>query len=113
MGAVTLVRWLLNDRRPKEGQGCGAPSPPLTSMEKEPPGRLGNKTAAEGITALAELSEDAVEAYMPYWAALGHLLLAEGRTQEARAALTRAAGLTEDTAVKRFLLAKAHIATAI
>ncbi len=49
------------------------------------------------------------DAYQPYWAVLGHVLLALGpaRREEARSALERAAGLAEDPAVRAFLLAKA------
>ncbi len=58
-------------------------------MEKEPTGRLGNNAAAEGLAALAQLSEGAVKAYQPSGVALEHLLLAEGRNQAPRAALTK------------------------
>lgn len=46
----------------------------------------------------------AVRDYQPYWAARADLLVRIGRTAEAREAYTLALGLSEDPAVKRFLL---------
>jgi RNA polymerase sigma-70 factor (ECF subfamily) len=53
---------------------------------------------------LEELDSAAVAAYQPYWAVRAHLLRLEGRAAEATAAYDRAIGLTEDPAVRQFLL---------
>lgn len=42
--------------------------------------------------------------YQPYWSARAHLLALLGRQADARAAYLRAAGLTEDDGVRRWLL---------
>jgi len=55
---------------------------------------------------LDELAEAAVATYQPYWAVRAHLLARAGRTVEAAAAYAQAIGLTEDPAVRAFLLAK-------
>ena len=41
--------------------------------------------------------------YQPYWAARGHLFAAAGRKDEAHEALTVAAGLSTDPAVRQYL----------
>jgi RNA polymerase sigma-70 factor (ECF subfamily) len=46
----------------------------------------------------------AADDYQPAWALRGHLLRRLGREDDARAALSRAAGLSEDPAVRAFLL---------
>lgn len=57
--------------------------------------------------ALAEIEPLAADrrmlAYQPYWAARGHLLAAASRIAEAREALTLAAGLSADPAVRQYL----------
>jgi RNA polymerase sigma-70 factor (ECF subfamily) len=57
-----------------------------------------------GLTALKQIPLAAVAGYQPYWALAGHLLGQLGRLSEARAALEQAAGLSEDPAVRAFLL---------
>ncbi|HZO54960.1 MAG TPA: hypothetical protein VFB63_19795, partial [Bryobacteraceae bacterium] len=42
--------------------------------------------------------------YQPYWAARGHLLRTNGSEEEARAAFTRAASLTDDPALRAYLM---------
>jgi len=59
-----------------------------------------------GLALLDELAEAAVATYQPYWAVRAHLLARAGRTVEAAAAYAQAIGLTEDPAVRAFLLAK-------
>jgi RNA polymerase sigma-70 factor (ECF subfamily) len=44
--------------------------------------------------------------YQPYWAARGHLLARVGQAAEARDALTVAAGLSTDDAVRDYLLGR-------
>ncbi|MFW6078378.1 MAG: RNA polymerase sigma factor [Gemmatimonadota bacterium] len=56
------------------------------------------------LDALDALDETAVATYQPYWAVRGHLLRLLDRGPEATAAYDRAIGLTEDPAVRRFLL---------
>jgi predicted RNA polymerase sigma factor len=53
---------------------------------------------------LDEIDKDDVSGYQPYWAARAHLLHRLGKTTEAAEAFDRAIGLTEDPAVRQFLL---------
>jgi predicted RNA polymerase sigma factor len=57
-----------------------------------------------GLAVLDGIDLKAVSGYQPYWAVRGHLLQRLGRTPEAKDAYDRAIGLTEDPAVKKFLL---------
>jgi RNA polymerase sigma-70 factor (ECF subfamily) len=60
---------------------------------------------AAALDALEPLAKDPrVKDYQPYWAARGHLLDRAGRKPEAQEALTVAAGLSPDDAVRRYLL---------
>lgn len=56
--------------------------------------------------ALLDAMAEAAEGYQPFWAARAHLLAAAGRGADAAAAYARAAGLTDDAAVRAFLLAR-------
>ena len=62
------------------------------------------KGAEEGLAALDGIDADAISAYQPYWAVRAHLLQRLGKTPEALDAFDRAIGLTEDPAVRQFLL---------
>ena len=62
--------------------------------------------ADAGLAALDTIPADAVVAYQPYWALGGHLLKVLGRNAQAREAYDRAIGLSEDAAVREFLLAR-------
>ncbi|HZF02983.1 MAG TPA: DUF6596 domain-containing protein [Patescibacteria group bacterium] len=62
--------------------------------------------ADAGLAALDTIPADAVAAYQPYWALGGHLLKVLGRNAQAREAYDRAIGLSEDAAVREFLLAR-------
>ncbi|MCG8440569.1 MAG: RNA polymerase subunit sigma-24 [Caulobacterales bacterium] len=64
-----------------------------------------------GLAALDEIPEKRVAAYQPYWATRAHLLSLAGRKDDARAAYDRAVGLSEDPAVRAFLLKKAGALT--
>jgi RNA polymerase sigma-70 factor (ECF subfamily) len=57
-----------------------------------------------GLAVLDGIDLKAVSGYQPYWAVRAHLLQRLGRTPEAKDASDRAIGLTEDPAVKEFLL---------
>jgi predicted RNA polymerase sigma factor len=59
---------------------------------------------ADGLALLDALGIPAVATYQPYWAVRAHLLRSLDRVSEAAAAYDRAIGLTEDPAVRRFLL---------
>jgi predicted RNA polymerase sigma factor len=59
-----------------------------------------------GLAVLDAIDPDAVSGYQPYWAVRAHLLHRLGRTREASDAYDRATGLTEDPAVRAFLLLK-------
>jgi predicted RNA polymerase sigma factor len=58
----------------------------------------------DGLALLDALGFPAVATYQPYWAVRAHLLRSLGRASEAAVAYDRAIGLTEDPAVRRFLL---------
>lgn len=62
------------------------------------------KGAQAGLTVLDEVDSDAVTSYQPYWAVRAHLLGELGRSREAADAFDRAIGLSEDDAVRSFLL---------
>jgi len=62
--------------------------------------------AEAGLRALDTISPDAVTTYQPCWALRGQLLKKLGRSAEARDAYDRAIGLTEEAAVRDFLLAR-------
>ena len=62
------------------------------------------KGAEPGLVALDGMDADAISAYQPYWAVRAHLLQRLGKTPEALDAFDRAIGLTEDPAVRAFLL---------
>jgi RNA polymerase sigma-70 factor, ECF subfamily len=58
---------------------------------------------AAGFAALEEIPATRIVNYQPYWAARGHLLALLKRKDEAQQAFTRAAGLTDDPALRKFL----------
>jgi RNA polymerase sigma factor (sigma-70 family) len=58
---------------------------------------------AAGFAALEELPGERVLNYQPYWAARGHLLQLLDRKEDAQKAFTRAAGLTDDPALREYL----------
>lgn len=58
---------------------------------------------ASGFGALEQIPSDHTADYQPYWAARGHLLQLLNRMDEAREALNRAAGLTDDPALREYL----------
>jgi RNA polymerase sigma-70 factor (ECF subfamily) len=60
--------------------------------------------AEAGLAALDTISSGEVDDYQPYWALRAHLLGSLGRSGPAAAAFTRAIGLSEDTAVRNFLV---------
>jgi predicted RNA polymerase sigma factor len=62
------------------------------------------KGAEEGLAALDGIDPHDISAYQPYWAVRAHLLQRLGKTPEALDAFDRAIGLTEDPAVRQFLL---------
>ncbi len=57
-----------------------------------------------GLAVLDEIVLEAVSAYQPYWAVRAHLFQRLGKASEAADAFDRAIGLTEDPAVRQFLL---------
>jgi predicted RNA polymerase sigma factor len=56
------------------------------------------------LALLDRIDAASVATYQPYWAVRAHLLQLAGRRAEARDAFDRAIGLTEDDALRRFLL---------
>jgi predicted RNA polymerase sigma factor len=59
---------------------------------------------AAGFAALEQIPMDQIANYQPYWAARGHLLRLLNRNDEAREAFNRAASLTDDPALREYLL---------
>jgi len=57
-----------------------------------------------GLAVLDAIAQEDVSGYQPYWAVRAHLLQRLGKTREAADAYDRAIGLTEDSAVREFLL---------
>jgi RNA polymerase sigma-70 factor (ECF subfamily) len=57
-----------------------------------------------GLATLDAIDPADISAYQPYWAVRAHLLQRLGKTPEALEAFDRAIGLTEDPAVRHFLL---------
>jgi RNA polymerase sigma-70 factor (ECF subfamily) len=64
------------------------------------------KSAAAGLALLDEIEAQAVTSYQPYWAVRAHLLSELSRKQGAQEAFDRAIGLSEDDAVRAFLLTR-------
>jgi RNA polymerase sigma-70 factor (ECF subfamily) len=60
-----------------------------------------------GLVALDEIPAERAADYQPWWAARGHLLVRLQRTAEAEHAFIRAASLTEDPALRAYLLKRA------
>lgn len=60
--------------------------------------------APAGLVALRAIGDARLSGYQPYWAALAALAERAGEAEAAVAARQRAAGLTADPAVRRFLL---------
>jgi RNA polymerase sigma-70 factor (ECF subfamily) len=58
----------------------------------------------QGLVRLNELPNAAVQNYQPYWALKAHLLMQLGCKSEAQQSYSRALGLTEDAAIREFLL---------
>lgn len=63
-----------------------------------------SESAKAGLSMLDEIDSDAVTSYQPYWAVRAHLLSELQRIAEAKDAFDRAIGLSEDDAVRTFLL---------
>ena len=57
-----------------------------------------------GLTLLDQIESQAVISYQPYWAVRAHFLRQLGRPSAAAEAYDRAIGLTEDSAVRAFLI---------
>jgi predicted RNA polymerase sigma factor len=64
--------------------------------------QAGNPSA--GLDALDRIPLDRITNYQPYWAARGHLLHLLSRNEEARKAWERALGLSDDPALRQFLV---------
>jgi predicted RNA polymerase sigma factor len=71
------------------------------------------RSAAVGLAALDRLHPTSVDAYQPYWALRAHLLARLGNVASSSEAYERAIGLTQDHAVREFLLRQlGRVATA-
>ena len=60
-----------------------------------------------GLKALEEIPACRTNGYQPYWAARGHILQLLNREEEAERVFTRAASLTDDPALREYLLRRA------
>jgi RNA polymerase sigma factor (sigma-70 family) len=67
--------------------------------------QAGEPTA--GFAALEQIPSDPTADYQPYWAARGHLLRILNRNDEAVEAFNRAASLTDDPALRKYLFKRA------
>lgn len=63
----------------------------------------------QGLAKLADIPAEAVKNYQPYWALKAHLLKHLGDKSAAQQAYIRAIGLTEDSAIRNFLLAQSPL----
>ena len=78
---------------------------PSASPCEGKPSRGGDRSAwTAGLALLDAIDSQAISGYQPYWAVRAHLLQRLEKTPEALAAYNRAIGLTEDPAVREFLL---------
>ncbi|MFZ4727928.1 MAG: RNA polymerase sigma factor [Pseudanabaena sp.] len=59
-----------------------------------------------GLTRLDAIPMESIKSYQPYWALKAHLLKQSGLEAESQQAYIRAIGLTEDSAIREFLLNK-------
>jgi RNA polymerase sigma-70 factor (ECF subfamily) len=60
--------------------------------------------ASAGLALLRNLSADTLVSYQPYWVTRAHLLARTGELAEARRAYAHAIGLTENPAIRRYLM---------
>jgi RNA polymerase sigma-70 factor (ECF subfamily) len=60
-----------------------------------------------GLAALEQMPAERVSGYQPYWAARGHVLQLLDRQEEAEQAFSRAAGLTDEPALREYLFGRA------
>lgn len=58
----------------------------------------------DALALMEEIPATSINAHQPYWALRGHLFERMGKSREAKAAYGRAIGLTEDPAVRHFLM---------
>jgi predicted RNA polymerase sigma factor len=65
------------------------------------------RSAEIALAALDTIAASEVDDYQPYWALRAHLLTSLGRSDAAAAAFSRAIGLSEDPAVRSFLVDEA------
>jgi len=65
--------------------------------------------AAVALTALEKLPADSLKSHQPYWATRAYLLHELGESGAARDAFQRAIGLTEDPAVRAFLMTRSKL----
>jgi predicted RNA polymerase sigma factor len=68
------------------------------------------RDAEAGLAALDATPCEAIEIYQPYWALRAHLLKSLEQGRQAKQAYTRAIGLSEDAAVREFLVSQSAMA---
>lgn len=69
--------------------------------------------AGAGLKALASLPRELVDNHQPYWAAKAHLLARNQQPEEARQAYLHAIGLSENPAIRHYLINHASIISKI
>jgi RNA polymerase sigma-70 factor (ECF subfamily) len=87
-------------------EGLAAIAPTLGVLVARAAARAEAYGPDAGLALLAELPADRMAGYQPYWAARAHMLARLGRIPDASEAYSRAAGLTDDPAVRTFLLSR-------
>jgi RNA polymerase sigma-70 factor (ECF subfamily) len=85
-------------------EGLVAHSPTIGALVGRAAALANAFDAPMALAALATLPAESVNRYQPYWALKAHLHSAAGEAAAAQAAYTRAIGLSEDAAVRAFLL---------
>jgi RNA polymerase sigma-70 factor (ECF subfamily) len=79
-------------------------SPTIAALVSQAAAIAEAKGLNQGLVMLNALPIKAVKSYQPYWALKAHLLKHSGCQSEAQQAYLRAIGLTEDAAIREFLL---------
>lgn len=97
-GAIVGLYNLLVDRAPSFGASIGRVAALLDDGQAE-----------AAASALAGLPSDRLRAHQPYWAAHAAVMRALGNDEAARASAEQAIGLSDDPAVRDYLIARFHL----
>lgn len=97
-GAIVGLYNLLVDRAPSFGASIGRVAALLDDGQAE-----------AAASALARLPSERLRAHQPYWAAHAAVMRALGNHEAARASAEQAIGLSDDPAVRDYLIARFHL----